>query len=192
MGQDLEKEKTAISKLANDKNLGQVVFIEEKIKATISWRKGQLANIIKQLGAGDNLMAIDLASLGRSVLEIFQILVAAVEKGINIHTLKGDWKFDNTIPTDKVIKGLSLVIEVERSFISSRTKEALAVKKAAGIKLGKPKGTIQKSKLDKFRPEIEQLLVNGSSLKYIAKRYDTSSVNLSQWVKKHGLRKWKA
>ena len=42
----------------------------------------------------------------------------------------------------------SLFSELERDLISSRTKEALASKKAQGIKLGKPKGTIQKSKFD--------------------------------------------
>lgn len=35
-----------------------------------------------------------------------------------------------------------------------------------GIKLGRPKGT-EKSKLDKFKPEVEALLVNGSTQKFI-------------------------
>ena len=47
--------------------------------------------------------------------------------------------------------------KIERELISSRTKEALRAKKAHGIKLERPKGT-GKSKLDKFKPEIEGLL----------------------------------
>ena len=43
----------------------------------------------------------------------------------------------------------SLLAELERDLISLRTKEALAAKKSQGIKLGKPKGIIQKSKFDK-------------------------------------------
>lgn len=187
--QDLEKEKLALSKLADNKSLGQVIFVEEEIKRATSWKNRQIATVIEKLDAGDNLIATNLSSLGRSTLEIMHILVATLDKNINIYTIKSNWALDGTIPSDKLAKGFSLIIEIERAIISNRTKEALAAKKAAGVKLGKPKGTIQKSKLDKFRPEIEQLLINGSSQKYIAKRYDTSPVNLSQWMKKHGLRK---
>ena len=49
----------------------------------------------------------------------------------------------------------SLFSELERDLISSRTKEALASKKAQGIKLGKPKGTIQKSKFDNDAERIK-------------------------------------
>lgn len=42
----------------------------------------------------------------------------------------------------------SLFGELERDFVSLRTKEALAAKKAQGIRLGKPLGTIQKSQFD--------------------------------------------
>jgi len=54
----------------------------------------------------------------------------------------------------------AMAAEIERELISSRTKEALRVKKANGVKLGKPKGP-GKSKLDKYKLEIEALLKNG-------------------------------
>jgi len=60
-----------------------------------------------------------------------------------------------------------MAAEIERDLISKRTKEALRVKKAAGMKLGRPKGT-GKSKLDKYKIEIEALLKNGSTQKFIA------------------------
>ncbi len=41
-----------------------------------------------------------------------------------------------------------LFAELERDLISQRTREALAAKKRQGIRIGKPKGTIQKSKFD--------------------------------------------
>ena len=55
----------------------------------------------------------------------------------------------------------AMASEIERDLISKRTKEALAAKKATGMKLGRPKG-IGKSKLDQYRPEIEALINNGS------------------------------
>jgi hypothetical protein len=37
--------------------------------------------------------------------------------------------------------------------------------------------------------QIEALLNNGATQKYIAQRYKTSEVNLSLWLAKHGLRR---
>jgi len=61
--------------------------------------------------------------------------------------------------------------EIERDLISQRTKEVLRARKAAGMRLGRPKGP-GKSKLDKHRPKIEALLANGSTHKFIANRYE--------------------
>ena len=38
-----------------------------------------------------------------------------------------------------------------------------------------------------YRPEIEALLANGSTQKYIASRYHTTEANLSRWLAKHQL-----
>jgi hypothetical protein len=81
----------------------------------------------------------------------------------------------------------SMAAEIERDLISQRTKEALRFKKAQGIKLGRPTGP-GKSKLDPYRPQIESLLANGSTQKFIARRYHTTEANLHNWLKKHGLK----
>lgn len=81
----------------------------------------------------------------------------------------------------------AMAAEIERDLISQRTREALAARKQAGKKLGRPKGT-GKSKLDKYRPESEALMANGSTQRFIAERYGTTEANLSRWLKKHGLR----
>lgn len=59
--------------------------------------------------------------------------------------------------------------KIERDLISKRTKEALQTKRASGMKLGRPKGP-GKSKLDNHKSEIEALLKNGSTKKFIAER----------------------
>lgn len=80
------------------------------------------------------------------------------------------------------------LVQIEPDLISKRTKEALAAKKRAGVKLGRPRGS-GKSKLDKYPPEIEALMANGATQKFIAERYGTTEANLSRWLKKHGLRR---
>ena len=81
----------------------------------------------------------------------------------------------------------SMAAEIERDLISQRTKEALAARKLAGMKLGRPRGQ-GKSKLDPFCPEIEALLKNGSTQRFIAKRYGTTPANLNRWLRQHKLR----
>ena len=67
-----------------------------------------------------------------------------------------------------VITLFSLFAELERDLISLRTKEALAAKKQQGVLLGKPKGTIQKSKFDADLERIKDLLKLGLSVRKIA------------------------
>ncbi len=57
-----------------------------------------------------------------------------------------------------------------------------------GQSLGRSKGP-GKSKLDPFRPEIEAPLANGSTQRFIAKRYNTTPGNFSDWMKKNEIKK---
>jgi len=80
-----------------------------------------------------------------------------------------------------------MTAEIGRDLISQQTKEALRFKREQGLTLGRPKGP-GKSKLDVFRPEIESLLANGLTQKFIAQRYHTTEANLHNWIKKHWLK----
>lgn len=180
--QDIEKNKLEILKLANEKELGQVDFVEETVSGKTSWRKRKLAQTLDELSDGDSIIVSELSRLGRSMLECMEILSIAMNKGIRIYAVKGNWQLDDSIQSKIVAMAFSMAAEIERDLISQRTKEALKARKAAGVKLGRPKGP-GKSKLDPFRPEIEALLKNGSTKRFIAKRYNTSEANLHHWLK---------
>jgi DNA invertase Pin-like site-specific DNA recombinase len=184
--QDLEKNKADILALANHHNLGQVKFIEEKASGKISWRKRKIAQVIDDLQKGDNLVVSEMSRLGRSMLECMEILSIAMERGVHVYSVKGNWRLDQSIQSKIVAMAFSMAAEIERDLISQRTTEALRAKKAAGMKLGRPKGP-GKGKLDPFRPEIEALLANGATLFFIAGRYGTTSANLRNWMGKHGI-----
>jgi len=186
--QDVEKNKFDILALANDKGLGRVTWIEETVSGRVSWRKRQIATVLDRLQQGDNLIVSELSRLGRSMLECMEILSVASQKGVCIYAVKGNWQLDNSIQSKIVAMAFSMAAEIERDLISQRTKEALAARKKAGIRLGRPRG-VGKSKLDPYRPEIEALLANGSTQKFIARRYQTTEANLSRWLKHHGLRR---
>jgi DNA invertase Pin-like site-specific DNA recombinase len=121
------------------------------------------------------------------MLECMEILSVATQKGLNIYAVKGTWQLDNSLQSKIVAMAFAIAAEIERDLISQRTKEALAARKKSGVPLGRPRGS-GKSKLDPYRPEIEALLANGSTQKFIAKRYHSTAPNLSRWMKKQRLK----
>jgi len=186
--QDLEKNKAGILHLANEKNFGKVHFVEETISGKINWRKRKIANILDEAKKGDRIIVSELSRLGRSMLECMEILSIAMTKGVFLYAVKGNWQLDDTIQSKIIAMAFSMAAEIERDLISKRTTEALKARKAAGMILGRPKGT-GKSKLDISRPEIEALLANGSTQKFIAERYGTTESNLHNWLKKRRIGK---
>ena len=186
--QDLDKNKADILHLANEKKLGTVEWVKEKASGKINWRKRKIAQVIDSLKEGDTILVSELSRLGRSMLECMEILSIALEREINIYAVKGNWQLDQSIQSKIIAMAFSMAAEIERDLISQRTKEALAVRKKNGVKLGRPKGT-GKSKLDQYKPEIEALLKNGATQKFIAQRYDATEATVSRWVKKQGLQK---
>jgi DNA invertase Pin-like site-specific DNA recombinase len=185
--QDVEKNKADILMLANRRDLGQVYFVEETVSGLVPWRQRQIAQVLDALQAGDRLVVSELSRLGRSMLECMEILSIAAQKGIELYAVKGEWQLDGTMQSKIMAMVFAMAAEIERELISQRTKEALRVKKAAGATLGRPRGP-GKSRLDPYQSEIAALLANGSTQKFIAKRYGTTEGNLYNWLKKRGLK----
>ena len=103
--------------------------------------------------------------------------------------MKGAWQLDDSIQSKVMAMVFVMASEIEKDLIIKRTKESLAAKKLSGIKLGRPTGP-GKSKLDQFRPEIEALLLSGSSQKYLTDRYRVTEATLSNWIKKNDIKKY--
>ena len=181
-----EKNKADVLKFANDRDFGKVQFIEEKVSGTKSWKERKIKTIINELGDGDRLIVPELSRLGRSMLEIMEILALAKEKGIAIYDVKNGWELNGSIQSKVMAMVFSIVAEIERDLISKRTREGLRAARAKGRLLGRPKGP-GKSKLDEHREEIIALIKTGSTQVYIAKKYRTSQPNLYNWIKKNDL-----
>ena len=54
--QDLEKNKMDILKLANDKKLGNVEFVEEQVSGKVSWKNRKIFTIVEDCEKGDNII----------------------------------------------------------------------------------------------------------------------------------------
>ena len=185
--QDVENQRLEILTLANAKGLGKVTFVEETTSGRKSWKDRKLAEVIEYLDKNGSLVVAELSRLGRSMLEIMEILSISTQKGIKIYACKGNWELDGSMQSKIIAMVLAMAAEIERDLISQRTKAALATKKAAGIKLGRPSGP-GKSKLNDRKNEILEYLELGVTKKRIAEKMGTTIGNLHHWLKKRGLK----
>lgn len=198
--QDADNQRLEILRLANDKNLGQVRFIEEVVSGRKSWRNREIASVLDSLKAGDALVVAELSRLGRSMLEIMEILSIATQRSIRVYAAKGNWSLDGSLQSKVVAMAFSMAAEIERDLISQRTRSALATKQGllnsdgfyisrSGRRvesLGRPRGP-GKSRLDKYEEEIRGLLALGVPQRRIAGKYGTSPRNLWAWMRKRGI-----
>jgi len=182
--QDMEKNKADILQLANAKKLGHVEWVEEKVSGVKDWKKRKLGKVFESLKKGDAVIVPELSRLGRSTLQILEIMKLAKERKIAVHAIKGGWSLNGSIESKIVLTMFAMIAEIERDLISERTKEGLRARKTAGVKLGRPKGP-GKSKLDQYRDEIIALVNNGSTKTFIAKKYGCSVQNLYNWMQKN-------
>jgi DNA invertase Pin-like site-specific DNA recombinase len=188
--QDTEKNKLDVLNFANSKQFGKhVEFVEEKISGMVPWKKRKLKDLVDSMTSGDVLIVPELSRVGRSIVEVLDVLTTLKDKDVSVYSVKENFQLNGDDMQSKVMRTmLSLFAEIERDLISARTKEGLAAAKAGGQQLGRPKGK-GKSRLDQYKPEIEALLKNGSRKNFIAERYKVTQATLFNWLKRVGLDK---
>lgn len=187
--QQTEKNEEQILRYANTHDLGKVEFVSEKVSGLKSWKTRKLFDVVQNLQEGDVLITPELSRLARSLVQILEILNELSAKNVKVFSVKENFQLNGDDMQSKMMRTmLSLFSEIERDLIVARTKEGLKAAQDKGKILGRPKG-IGKSRLDKFKPEIEALLKNGAQKNFIAKRYGVNPATLSHWLKRHGLDK---
>lgn len=171
--------------------------IEKIIEVEMSSRKDKKSRLIddtlEKLKKGDLLIVTKLDRLGRSTIEVLQIIEDIKNKGIILHIIKDgiivDAKNNNPI-NQMMLTLLTGFAEMERAFISERTKSALAQRKAMGIKLGRKPGTIGKSKFDEYKEKIIELVGYGVPLQKIVDYIGVGTrQSLNDYIKSRELNK---
>lgn len=171
--------------------------IDEIIETTISSRKSTkergIDALLKRLTAEDELIVTKLDRLGRSTIEVLQIIEDIKSKGIKLHIISDNLIIDptDTNPiTQMFLTLLAGFANMERSFISERTKSALQARKAQGIKLGRQKGQQVKSKYDQHKEKIKELYDLGLPVSKIVNYIEIGTrQSLTSYIKTRGLDK---
>ena len=188
--QDLNNQKLEIFEYAKKNKIEVNDFIQMTISSRKNTKERRIDEMVSMLNDADTLIVTELSRLGRSTAEIIGLVNELIKKQVRVIVIKQSLDIKQHDMTSKVMITLfSLFAELERDLISLRTKEALATKKAQGIKLGKPKGTIQKSKFDGDLDKIKELLTLGLSVRKIALFLGYSNhIGLNTYVVKRNLR----
>lgn len=109
-----------------------------------------------------------------------RVRLVAVKERIDING-------DRSIQTKVMVTMFSLFAEIERDFISERTKQGLAAARARGTRLGRPRESLGKSVLDGKESIIVQELLYGVAKAAIAQKLGASRTSLVNFVRTRGL-----
>ena len=133
----------------------------------------------------------ELSRLGRSLGQIIYIVDTLVKRNIRFVAIKETIRFEGkqTMQTKVMVALFGLFAEVERDLISERTREGLIAAKAKGKLLGRPRGSLGRSKLDGKELEIQTLLDKKVSKASIAKIMGISRTALYNFIRTSGLDK---
>jgi len=188
--QDVERQKLDIMAYCEKEG----VPLEKIVVETVSSRKAtrEVYKVVDSLRAGDVLVVTELSRLARSSIELDEICAKVIRAGASLKSLSPECVVDGSILGQTMKFALGISAQLERDFISERTKSALKARKEQGVKLGRPKG---KSKLDERRGDIEKYLELGINKSNIAKLLGCSRTALLNWLvnnrlgSKEGVRK---
>lgn len=99
----------------------------------------QMEAMLEFIREGDVVVVCELTRISRSTKDLFSLVEKIEEKGAKIKSLKEDWLDTTTAHGKLMFTMMAGLAQFERDLISERTKEALRAKKAAGVKLGRPR-----------------------------------------------------
>ena len=169
--QTVENQRFEINKFCSSQHLLIDDWIEETISGTKNFSTRQLGKLLRKVRKNDIIICSELSRLGRNLFMIMEILNICMTKECRVWTIKDNYRLGDDIQSKVLAFAFGLSAEIERNLISQRTKEALARKKAEGVRLGRPRGrSFCKSsyKLHNREQQIAKMRTDGMSFQKIA------------------------
>lgn len=164
-----------IRRFADSRNLSINQWVTEVASGKKKGCDRKLGGLIRRMKHGDTLIVTEVSRLSRTLTDLMAIMGKCLEKGINLYTTKEGYSFDNSINSKVLCFAFGLVAEIERNLISMRTKEALALRKAEGVVLGRKKGSYTKMNvLIENRKVVIGMLKRDCTIADICRRFDIS------------------
>ena len=183
--QNLENQKYEISLFMKQRGLKIDKWVMETISGLKDYKKRKLGKMLKNIGAGDVIVASEISRFGRNLFQIMNVLYLCMNTGCEVWTIKDNYRLGADIQSKVLAFAFGLSAEIERNLISQRTKEALQRLKSSGVKLGRKQGsTNHKHKIDNQKDRIINMLKENYSVSEIARYLNVSRVTLYKYMKK--------
>ena len=182
-GAGLQAQRAAIAREARRRGWELVETIEDRGYSAKDLRRPGVQEALRALEAGDAkaLVVAKLDRLSRSMLDFASLMATAQKQHWALVAL--DVAVDTSTPAgEMLVNVLATFSQFERRLIGQRTKEALAAKKAQGVRLGRPPVLPRAVEL-----RIKRARDRGDSLQKIADGLNASAVPTA-----HGGKRWHA
>ena len=180
-GAGLEAQRRAIIAECERRGWQLVEMIEDAGFTAKHMKRPGVQEALRVLKAGDAsaLVVAKLDRLSRSMLDFTGVMATAQKQGWALVAL--DCAVDTTTPAGEAMANmLATFAQFERRLISQRTKDAMAVKKAQGVRIGRPP-VMPPDVVSRMRCERER----GMTYQAIADGLNTDEVPTAQ-----GGRRW--
>ncbi len=182
-------QKNQLLQYSNENKLGNIEFVDDVVSGAKDWKKRGIGTLIDQMNQGDILLVNEFSRLGRSLLDILDILKTLKEKDVKVHIVRDKLILGDDISSKLMVFMFGLVSEIERDLIKSRVQEGVKNhrEKNPDKNWGREKGKLYKSNLDDKKDFIVELIDKGISKTSISKMLDVNYQTLCSYIKTRNL-----
>ena len=179
--QTLENQRSEITRFTQRKGMIVDRWVEEIISGKVKDSDRKLGGTLRRLKKGDTLIVSELSRLSRTLLDIMSIMHTLLERGVVLYSVKENFYLADNINSKVILFAFGLAAEIERDIISTRTKEALALRKELGVVLGRKRGACPKLQmLSQSEDEILSGYNSGMSVTSLCEKYGVSRGTMSK------------
>ena len=173
--QNLANQQDEIRRFAAARGIVVDRWVTEVVSGRKNEKERKLGPLLGKMRLGDTLIVTELSRLSRTLTDIMAIMGRCLEHRIVLYSIKEGYA------------AFGLAAEIERNLISMRTKEALALCRAEGVKLGRRKGSYTKLRiLIDNRREIVRMLRCRKSIADVCRRYEVSRETFNALRRRYG------
>jgi DNA invertase Pin-like site-specific DNA recombinase len=181
--QDFQSQTQQLGDWLTQQPLTHTVRYEDTASGSVPWKQRLLGKAIADAAPGDTIAVSEVSRIARSTLGVLSFLQTAAELEVTVIAARNKLTLDGSLPSKITVTILALAAEIERDLLRERTRQALAARKAAGVRLGRPPGSRSLSKLDAKAEDVQRLLDAHVSKRAIARLLECAPGTLYAYLR---------
>ncbi len=148
--------------------------IDDDSFSTVLEQRSTMLKLLRSLNKGDQVLIYDLWVFSKKVGELTKVFDCILKNSLTVRVCAQDIVIDQNTP-----------LRVMVNILSNQREQNL---QAQNKTMGRPKGSFSKSKFDKYKTEVLQMLEQGLSVSEIAKRLGVSRSSLKDYINSRSLK----